>query len=199
MDNSGKKFSIPLVWGEHLPTRIEFGISKLIGFILGLCNQGMVDSKQNTHTTPGIINAYAELDCIVLSPAKMTGKPWPKPRLLGPHYGLSAGLSFFHGILHDAQLPNKQHDLTNNGANQQKGYKYKSPRGYSEPPFIRRFMVALLFIPFGFGAAFLGGKYLHDQRYALGAALAGVAWLFFCAGLGLILMNWWPATWEWWI
>ena len=75
----------------------------------------------------------------------------------------------------------------------------EKPRRYSEPPFVRRFLLALLFIPLGFGCAFLGGNYLYRERYGLGAAWIGGGWLLFCIGGGLVALSYWPTTWEWWI
>jgi len=105
----------------------------------------------------------------------------------------------FDGSSNQPQLPIEQTNLNNRGSKQSERGVNQSPSRYSDPPFVRRFLVALLFIPLGFGCALCGGEYFYRKRILLGAALAGVGFLSLCAGLGLIMLNHWPSTWEWWI
>jgi hypothetical protein len=96
-------------------------------------------------------------------------------------------------------LDPKESGLNASNGEKQDGRERQNPGRYNQPPFVRRFLLALLFIPLGFGCAFLGGNYLYCERYGIGAALVGVGGLLFCFGAGVIMLSYWPATWGWWI
>lgn len=71
------------------------------------------------------------------------------------------------------------------------------PRPYSDPPFVRRFLEALPFIP-----ASLGFFVLAWFRFSRGREMAGWAFivsgcLAFCAGAAIIMLTLNPETWEW--
>jgi hypothetical protein len=103
--------------------------------------------------------------------------------------GFSGHRCVSHAPLHNLQLNPKERSLRRSNHEQEGGGISQNPRRYSEPPFVRRFLVALLFIPLGFGCAFLGGNHLYRKRCGLGAALIGVGGLLFCIGGGVIMLR----------
>ncbi|MGY2885931.1 hypothetical protein ACVIHI_003045 [Bradyrhizobium sp. USDA 4524] len=105
----------------------------------------------------------------------------------------------FHPLAHVAQLPDKETSLNGGCEEQKAGNERQNPSRQYEAPFVRRFLTAFLFLPFGFGCALFGGHYLYRQRYGLGAALIGGGWLLFCMGGVVVVLSYWPSTWGWWI
>ena len=85
------------------------------------------------------------------------------------------------------------------GRHQEACGKSKNPRRYGEPPFVRRFLEALSFIPASLGIGPLGGVWLHQGRHLPGAVCLGTASLLFFVGVAIIILTIDPETWEWWI
>lgn len=104
-----------------------------------------------------------------------------------------------HALPHVAQLQVEHNRLTKSAEEEKHRRVGENPRRYGQPPFVRRFLIALPFIPLGFGFALFGGRNLYNKRYGLGAALICVGWLLICCGAGIIMLSRWPVTWDWWI
>lgn len=107
--------------------------------------------------------------------------------------------TMLHPIAYQSELPIEQPNLERSSDEQKPSSVGKNPRRYSEPPFIRRFFVAFLFIPLGFGCALWGGNCAYNKRIGLGAAFALLGGALFCVGGGIIALSFWPVTWNWWI
>lgn len=58
----------------------------------------------------------------------------------------------------ESQLPPKQADLKSSSNEQKSRSKGQNPSGGRQPPFVRRFLLALCLLPFGFGASPLGRR-----------------------------------------
>lgn len=104
-----------------------------------------------------------------------------------------------NAFAHEVQLPDEQSRLSQSHGHQKAGYYHENPGRYSEPPFVRRFLEALPCIPISVGCALGGGLCLARRKYRRGIALIGMAWMIAWGGMGIVLLNLWPSTWEWWI
>lgn len=79
------------------------------------------------------------------------------------------------------------------------GNNRKSDSAPRKPPIKRRLLVALIFVVAGFLWSDLGRKYFYNGWRGSSPVLNYGGLLLILFGVGLILLNALPATWDWWI
>lgn len=73
------------------------------------------------------------------------------------------------------------------------------PCAYCQPPFVRRFLEAIPFIPTAPGFGVLAAISLRRGRNGAACIFGALALFSFCIGAAIIMLSLWPETWEWWI
>jgi hypothetical protein len=116
--------------------------------------------------------------------------------------GLSSCVRGFFSVVntlpHQAQLPEKQCDLTSRNERQKQSEPSQNPSRSRQPPFIRRMLVCAALFLADLCLALWGGENLYRKRYLIGAAVIAGGGLLACIGLGLLWATWLPSTWGWW-
>lgn len=108
-------------------------------------------------------------------------------------------LSVLYGLASNVPHESRDHPQAGSRDRQPNGGETKYPSRYGEPPFVRRFLEALPFVPTGLGFILLGAVRLYEGRDRLGITCLGAGFLAFFIGVAIILLTINPETWEWWI
>ena len=105
--------------------------------------------------------------------------------------------SIGEAVAYEPQLPHEQKNLNTSNNYQAEGKQSQQSSINRQPPFGRRFCIALVSIFFGLIWSLFGGNALYDKRHLLGAALILEGWFLAGGGILLYWLTFCPSTWGW--